>query len=138
MSQTRAHRATTRRATTAAAAIVVALGIGMPAASAGDGEVRTSGACSRTADWKLKAKPDNGRIEMEFEVDANRVGQTWNVEIRDNGILVHSGTHRTVAPSGSFSITKRIANRADSDVLTARAARPATVEVCSGRLTFPG
>src|SRR5689334_3926094 len=60
-----------------------------PALAHGGGTaVRASGACTSHGSWKLKAKPDDGRIEIEFEVDVNRVGQTWHVRITDNGHLV--------------------------------------------------
>ena len=43
-----------------------------------DGRVQRSGSCA-TGVWKLKAKPDDGRLEVEFEIDTNRTGQTWHV-----------------------------------------------------------
>ena len=127
----------TRRSAAVLAAGVLSFGVGAPLAHAGDGEVRTNGTCSNGATWKLKAKPDNDRIEVEFEVDTNRNGQTWGVVLRDNGTLVYRGTHTTVAPSGSFSVERRIANRAGTDVITARATH-ASGAVCSGLLSFPG
>src|SRR3954463_16351526 len=39
------------------------------ASHGGDGEVRTHGGCDGPAVWKLKVKPDSGRIELEAEVD---------------------------------------------------------------------
>lgn len=49
------------------------------------GEKRVSGRCTGGSTAKLKVKPDDGRIEAEFEVDQNRNGVTWNVTIRRNG-----------------------------------------------------
>ena len=46
-------------------------------ATAGDGDVVRRGSCTGSTDWKLKAKPDDGRIEVEGEVDSNRNGQDW-------------------------------------------------------------
>ena len=57
------------------------------AAKHGDAIIRT-GNCTGASDWKLKAKPDNGKIEVEFEVDSNVNGQTWNVTLKDNGSVV--------------------------------------------------
>src|SRR4051812_3497230 len=73
-------------------------------AHAKDGRVKTSGSCSSGATWKLKAQPDDGRVEVELEVDSNVVGQTWSVQIADNGTSIFSGTRRTTAPSGSFEV----------------------------------
>jgi len=129
----------TRHSTLAAIALTGALVATVaPAAMAKGTEVRKSGTCSQGATWKLKAKTDNGRVEVELEVDSNRVGQTWSVQLRDNGVLVHSGTARTVAPSGSFEVARRIANRAGTDTITAFAKHPASGQTCSARLVFPG
>ena len=43
-----------------------------PAALAGGQEVIQRGSCSAQSDWKLKVKPDNSRLELEFEVDPER------------------------------------------------------------------
>lgn len=102
-------------------------------ASAADGVVRT-GSCSGATDWKLKAKHDNGRLEVEFQVDSNRVGQAWNWRLTDNGVLAARGTARTVAPSGSFTVERRINDRAGADVVRARAVNPASGEVCNAQV----
>jgi hypothetical protein len=106
------------------------------ASSGADGEVIRTGACTQNSDWKLKAKPDDGRLEVEFEVDSNVVGQTWQVVIKDNGTKVFSGKRQTVAPSGSFDVERRIANQAGADHIVAKATNAATGEVCRGALTI--
>lgn len=125
--------------TLGAAALGLALvaTLSAPAATAKDLEVRAFGTCSQGSAWKLKAKADNGRIETEVEVDSNRVGQVWSVQLRDNGVLVHSGTARTVAPSGSFSVERLIANRAGTDRITATMSTTSTGETCSGVVVYP-
>ncbi len=107
-----------------------------PAALAKGPEVRKSGACSNGATWKLKAKTDDGRLEVEFEVDSNRVGQSWSVRMKDNGVLVHTSTRKTLAPSGSFEVERRIANRAGKDTITAYARHAATGQTCYARIVF--
>ena len=47
----------------------------------GDDRVEARGACTGGGHWKLKAKHDEGRIEYEFEVDTNKVGQRWTVKV---------------------------------------------------------
>ena len=57
-----------------------------------DGDVIRRGACSGRSDWKLKLSEENGRIEVEYEVDQNRVGDVWRVRIRHDGDLVFAAT----------------------------------------------
>lgn len=133
-----------RNATRAVAAGLLALslvgsGAGAAQAKGGDDrETRTSGQCSASSDWKLKAKADDGRLEVELEVDSNRNRQRWSVAIRDNGVRVFRGARRTVAPSGSFSVERHIANRAGRDRITARAVNARTGERCSAVLVYRG
>jgi hypothetical protein len=117
---------------------LVGTGAGAAQASGGGGAtVRTAGHCTGSTVWKLKAKTDDGRLQTEFEVDSNRVGQTWSVAINDNGVRAFTGTRRTTAPSGSFSVEPRIVNRAGADRITAVASNSRTGERCVGSLRFP-
>src|SRR3954447_26612700 len=43
----------------------------------GDGRVVKTGSCTDGSRWKLKVKNDDGRLEVEGEVDSNTSGQTW-------------------------------------------------------------
>jgi hypothetical protein len=106
-----------------------------PAMAKGDDVVKR-GACSGPSDWKLKLSPEDGRIEVEFEVDQNVNGQKWNVRIRHDGDLVFKGARMTKAPSGSFELRIVQPNRAGDDVFTARAVNAATGETCAGRAVF--
>jgi hypothetical protein len=118
------------------AGILVASVMGAATASAKDGDIIRTGNCSAASDWKLKLSPENGRIEVEFEVDQNVVGDTWRVTLRDNGVLVFRGRAVTQAPSGSFEVRKVIADRAGPDHIVARGLNLRTGEVCSGSATF--
>jgi hypothetical protein len=93
--------------------------------------VTRSGDCSGSANWKLKAKPDNGKLEVEFEVDQNRNGVKWNVVIKRNGNTAVSTTARTKAPSGSFSVNRLISGTTGK--ITATATRSG--ESCKGSVT---
>jgi len=104
--------------------------------AAKDGDIIRTGSCSANSDWKLKLSPENGRIEVEFEVDSNRVGQTWNVTLKRNGNMFFSGQRTTQAPSGSFEVRRLTNNGAGSDFIVGRAANPKTGEVCRGTATF--
>ena len=115
-----------------------ALAVASPAHASGGGDrgVERTGRCSAGANWKLKAKHDDGRVETEFEVDSNRIGQTWRVRITDNGVLVFRGARRTLAPSGSFSIERHIVNRRGADTIRAVATHVPTGQRCVGTVTL--
>ncbi|MBW4620092.1 MAG: hypothetical protein KME17_12145 [Cyanosarcina radialis HA8281-LM2] len=102
----------------------------------GDNRVIRTGNCSGTSDWKLKAKSDNGRIEVEFEVDQNVVGRTWSNVIRNNGRVIFTGNRVTQPPSGSYSIEFLTNNLPGNDVITATARNLSTGELCSGSVVF--
>jgi hypothetical protein len=97
-------------------------------------ETRVAGSCTGGSSAKLKAKPDDGRLETEFEVDQNRNGVTWRVVIRRNGATAVTTQATTRAPSGSFSVERRLTDGSGSDRITARATSP-TGEVCTAKLT---
>jgi hypothetical protein len=94
--------------------------------------VRASGTCTNgVGTWALKAKTDDAGMEIEFEVDTNRVGQVWHVRITDNRQLVLSRDATTKAPSGSFTVNPRTANRVGvTDTIRAHAFRGD--QVCGG------
>jgi hypothetical protein len=96
---------------------------------------RVAGSCDGSSTSKLKVKPDDGKLETEFEVDQNRNGVRWSVRIRRNGKLVVKTSAVTKAPSGSFSVERRIANPAGADRITARAVSPSG-EVCKASATI--
>ena len=121
--------------TTLALGASLALTIAAPAQAKGV-DVRANGTCSRASTSKIRLRPDNGRIETEFEVDQNRVGQHWNVSIADNGVVVARTAATTVAPSGSFTVRRLLANRAGTDHVVARASNPVTGESCVARASL--
>jgi hypothetical protein len=99
------------------------------AAPAKDGDVLVRGVCTNVSTSKLKLSLDDGRIEIEFEVDQNRNGVRWTVVLR----RVVAGATRVVArgagvtrpPSGSFEFRRVVSNRAGRDTIRARATSPA-------------
>ena len=105
-------------------------------AMANDRDVIREGGCSGASDWKLKASPENGRIEVEGEVDSNRNGQTWRWRLKHNGSTSARGTATTRAPSGSFEVRRVVVNLAGTDHLTFRAINTGNGEVCRGSVDF--
>ena len=104
--------------------------------AANDSDVIKTGSCSGNSDWKLKVGLDDGRIDMEFEVDQNRIGKTWFVRLKDNGDVFWRGHRVTEAPSGSFEVSKRTRNRTGDDRIVAYARNVNSGEVCRGVITY--
>jgi hypothetical protein len=120
-----------------AASLSLALVAGVIAsapASAKSTDVITTGTCSQGHTFKLKAKPDNGMLEVEWEVDQNRNGQVWTWAIAHDGVVKASGTATTVAPSGSFTVKRRIVNAAGVHTISGAARNAVTGEICRGSL----
>lgn len=116
-----------------AVAMIGAGTLSFPATMAAkSGDVIRTGNCSGATDWKLKLSPENGRIEVEFEVDQNINNKTWNVTLKRNGNRFWQGQKLTQAPSGSFTVRKLTTNGAGTDSFVARAVNPQTGEVCRG------
>jgi hypothetical protein len=107
----------------------------LPAAASHD-DVRRQGSCSGRTDWKLKASPEDGRIEVEGEIDSNRVGQTWRWRLVHNGSLSARGTKTTRAPSGSFEVRRVVVNLRGTDKLVFRATNVRSRETCRGVVNF--
>jgi hypothetical protein len=120
-------------------AVMSTLAIGTVAAApayAKGVNVATRGTCTTHSLSKLKLGHDLKVIETGFEVDSNRVGQVWKVAITDNGVSVFSGSRTTTAPSGSFTVARRIPDRAGLDNVVATATNPATGESCVARASI--
>ena len=64
----------------------------------GDDRVIRASDCTGSADWKVKVKSDDGRLEVEGEIDSNAVGQRWRWTIRHNGSVSDRGTATTTRP----------------------------------------
>lgn len=114
-------------------AVLMASAVAMaPGAGAKAGDVIRTGACSSASHWKLKLSPEDEGIQVEFEVDQNKVGQTWRVRIRENGAQIFAGTRVTKAPSGSFTVRRLAKDTAGKDSFRATATNAATGESCVG------
>lgn len=100
-------------------------------------EIRKPGSCGAGATSKIKVKPDDGRIEVEFEVDRNRSGERWKVTISRDGKVTNRGTGVTGGRSGSFSFERHISNLPGADRISARAVGPGG-RTCTATATLPG
>jgi hypothetical protein len=116
--------------------VTVALAIPSTVATAKDGDIIRRGSCTGSSDWKLKLSPEDGRIEVEFEVDQNRNGQSWNVKLKRDGSVFWRGSRTTQPPSGSFEVRRVTRDGAGTETIVARARNPRSGEVCRGVARF--
>jgi hypothetical protein len=59
------------------------------------------GTCGSAA-TKMKASAEDSGTQVEYELDQNRSGATWQLELTRNGAVVASASRTTKAPSGSL------------------------------------
>ncbi|MGZ4131884.1 MAG: hypothetical protein ACXVWF_02455 [Actinomycetota bacterium] len=127
----------TTKAVASAAMVLTLLGVVPGAAQARSGDVTKKGSCSAASVWKLRLRPeDGGRIQVEYEVDSNKVGQTWRVRIAQNGTRIFAGKRVTQSPSGSFTVHLRTDGASGTDTFKAKAANASTGETCLGRASI--
>jgi hypothetical protein len=112
------------------------VGAGATSASANDDDDRVlvTGRCSAGATWKLEVKTDDGRLEVEGEVDSNVAGQRWRWALRHNGSVSDRGAGTTTARSGSFEVERRIVDLAGTDRVVFRASHDG--QTCRGVVNY--
>lgn len=121
----------------AAAALIATslpLAVAGAAVASDDDETIRRGTCTNGVTWKMKAKPDDGRIEVEAEIDTNRPRQRWAWVLRHNGSVSARGTSTTNVRSGSFEVERRTVNSPGTDFFRFRATRNGVVCVARVRL----
>ena len=119
-------------------AALAVVGFALTVVSAGmakDGDVLVRGACTKSSTSKLKLSRENGRVEVEFEVDQNRNGVTWQIVLERNGTRVFRGARTTQPPSGSFEARRVVSDTPAADRFRGRATSPSG-EVCTARASF--
>ncbi len=89
-----------------------------------EGDVEVTRRCTGPSSIELKLSPEDGRLEVEAEVDQNRNGVRWRWTILRGTRTLATGTRVTRAPSGSFEVRRVVADRPGKDRITARASRP--------------
>lgn len=124
------------RLAAATTGLVLLLGVGVSGPAWAMDDARALGSCSRSADWELRAKARDGRIEVRFEVDTNRRGQRWIYTIRRDGALTATGKRTTNSSSGSFRAQRTLADPPGTTRVTATARNPRTREHCRAAVTL--
>lgn len=116
--------------------LVLLLGIGLSGPVWAKDDARARGTCSRTADWELRARASDGRLEVRFDVDSNRRGQQWIYTIRLDGTLTASGKRTTTSSGAAFRVQSTLADAPGTNRITATARNPRTREYCRAAVTI--
>ena len=59
-----------------------------------DGETRTDGTCSNGL-YELTAEPEDGGLEVAFELQSTAPGERWDVRLEQSGSVLLEGVRRT-------------------------------------------
>lgn len=116
---------------------LVALIASQAAARGGDrNEIRVTGVCGTGATSSVRLRQrDGGAIEVRFQVEHARSGQSWRVTLVRERRVVWRGRARTRA--GSFEVERRIPSLSGADQVTARAVGPRGL-TCTASATLAG
>jgi hypothetical protein len=133
MTRTRSFTTPHRIGAALAGALIAPVLVVAPAL-ANDDDVIREGNCSGGTDWKVKASPEDGRIEVEGEIDSNRNGQVWKWRLKHNGSVTAKGSKTTTGRSGSFEVRRVLVDLQGADTFVFRATHNG--EVCRGSVTF--
>ena len=112
-----------------AGAIAVSVAAAAPPALASGSSVTKSGTCG-THPWSLVLAHDNGRIEADYKLSNVKVGSTWRVVMKDNGVRFFLGI-RTAGADRHIEVDKFAQNQTGTDRITVRATKLATGRVCT-------
>lgn len=139
MGQERAFSSRAAIAFVAIAACAFAVGVGEAGARDGkDGrtEVRVTGVCTASATVKLRLRAEDGRLELQFEVEHARQG-AWRVALVRERRVVWKGAATVTRASKSFEVERTVADLPGADTVVARAWGPAGAG-CLATATLPG
>jgi hypothetical protein len=107
-----------------------------PALARNDDDRERRGSCSRSSDWKVKVGPEDGRLEVEGEIDSSRRGQVWRWRLYHNGSLSAHGLRTTGGRSGSFEVRRISVDLRGTDRFTLRARNTRNNELCLGTVNY--
>ena len=107
-----------------------------PALGRNNDDRERRGSCSGSTDWKVKVGPEDGRLEVEGEIDSNRRGQTWRWRLYHNGALSAHGLRTTSGSSGSYKVRRTSVDLRGTDRFTLRARNTRNNELCVGTVNY--
>lgn len=104
-------------------------------AMAKTGDVIKRANCPGSAKSKLKASPENGRIEVEYEIDNAVAGERWKIILKKGNRKIFKGV-RTVNGAREIKVRKVTSNGAGTERISAKARNLNTGAQCGITLRF--
>ena len=109
-----------------------------PVAAADDGDrVDARGRCSAGSKSRLRVEAEDGRIRVEFRVDARRRGAAWTVVLLHERRLAYRGTLRSRG-GRSVELRRTVPDWFGSDTLTVRATSRGGGTCRASATVYPG
>lgn len=94
------------------------------------GDTIKRGQCSAGIETKLKVSPENGQIEVEYELEDAVPGSRWRVTITKNGRAILRKTQRASA-AGYVEVRQVTRNLAGNETIRATAKRVGAAGACT-------
>lgn len=83
-----------------------------------EGETQTRGSCE-SAFYQVEVEPEDGGLEVTFELTSAAPGESWGVVIEHNGEALFEG-QRTTDGDGEIDVDLPVATNANGRACTAR------------------
>jgi hypothetical protein len=111
------------RALSCALAAGVGLGLVSQAAAdhGGGNDVRVEGSCTGSTKSELRVRAEDGRLRIEFRIDADRRYRAWSVVILRERRIVFRGTMRSGRGTHRVDVRRTIDDWPGTDAVVARA-----------------
>lgn len=114
----------------AGATLLLIAGVPLAFAVTASADTERRGSCGGSAWFDYEVEKDDGRFEVNFEVNSNRQGQQWQLRLFHDGSRYYSGVH-TTDYEGEVDIDWDRPDTSGNDSFRARARNLSSGEVCS-------
>ena len=97
-----------------ATAGIALIAAALPVATAGpaSADATSHGSCSSGSLWDFDVEHDDGGYEVSFEVDSNRPGERWTLQLTQNGQRFFTGV-RITDREGEADVETGLVKKAD-------------------------
>jgi hypothetical protein len=105
-------------------AVVTAAGLALVSQAAADGghgtDVRVKGSCTGSTTSELRVRAEDGRLRIEFRIEARRRYRAWSLVILRERRIVFRGTVRSGRGTRGVEVRRTIDDWPGTDAVVAR------------------